>query len=1662
MVPMTIVALLRDVAAQGVVLWVEGAKLRFRAPRGALTAAHREAISSQRAAIVQQLRADAEAHVTRTPLSYNQRALWFIHREAPDSTAYHVAFALRLTGPLDRAALGNAVQALSDRHDTLRSTYAYTDDAQLVMITQGAVTVPIVSHDATSLTDGALQAAVDGACSRPFDLERGPVFRCDLFSRTPTEHVILLCMHHIAGDGWSAVLMTEDLVALFAEASGETTSVPPRAERSYADFVQWQAQMLEGGTGAHLAAAWMKTLAAPRAVVEIPLDRPRPIHKSHRGSSHPIRFSPEFVATVRATAREHGTTLFVVLVAAFNALLFRLTGTEDLIVGTPTLGRPQAEFGRTIGHFVNPVPLRTTVRAEMTFRDLLRHVATAVQSALEGQDYPLLLMVQHANVARDAARSPLFDVFFGLIAFDRARLGGATATDGHVMPTARDIGALRFEGYPVQPPEAQFDLALQFIDQDGALTGGLLYNTDLYEPQTMAHVAAHYVTLLEAAIVNADQGIGALPPHANRLGAEHAAPPVMPSDAVQQLLDELATRDVRLTLDGEKLKVNAPAGALDDQLKVRLAAAKAEILAVLKGASASRNGLRRVARTAPLPISYAQQRLWFLDRMQPGNSHYNIAFPIRLTGLLNVDAMVRSLDALPQRHEALRTRIREVDGNPYADLMDSLGSITRVVDLSHLAAEDRVREAQRLALEHGAAGFDLATGPLIAALLLRLAPDDHVLVLCMHHIASDGWSMGVAGRELSVVYDAIIDGEPSPLPSLALQYIDFAAWQREQMNSGLLVKQLSYWQRELAGAPALLEVPGDRPRPAVQSYRGSRHGFRIEPDLVRAVKAFCRAHDATMYMTLLAAWQVLLHRYSGQDDILVGSPMANRDDAALEPVVGCFVNNVVMRGRLHGNPEFRELIARTTKVVLGAFDHREVPFDRVVEAVRPERSTSHSPIFQVMFTLHSFPVDPTPPKGVTAKLIELYYDGRGSARFDLTMEIDEHENGLRVGYEYATDIFDLATIARMHGQFVELLQQVVAAPGLRLSEIPLLTTSDKAVLLDEMNATAFEHDRSACLHTLVSAAAAATPDAIAVQAPDRSLTYAQLERRANQMAHALRERGVVDGALVGVCLDRVADLPVALLAVLKAGAAYVPVDPAHPAERLVYTLTDASVSCVITEGRFASLVSPANVQLLLVDDDDGVILSQNADAPETRVAAHDLAYVIYTSGSTGRPKGVEVEHRNVVNFLRSMMREPGFDRDDVLLAVTTPSFDIAGLELFLPLVCGARTVIASRGDVLDGAALVQLLDRCNATVMQATPATWRLMIDAGWRGKPDLRVLCGGEAMPRDLARELLTRSSVIWNMYGPTETTIWSTTHRVADADQDIPIGHAIGNTTVYVLEPSGRPAPIGVAGELCIGGEGVARGYRNRPELTAEKFVDVSLEGRASERVYRTGDVVRLRSDLTLEFVGRRDHQVKLRGYRIELGEIESVMIEHGSIRRAVVVVREDVPGDQRLIAYVVFGEDGGQPDADALRELLRARLPEYMVPSMIVSLPALPLTPNGKNDRKALPAPSPLQPSRNTWSDVVMSEPQRRVAAIWRDVLRVEPLGVDDNFFDRGGHSLLVVKVHAALRREFQRDITLVDLFQHTTIAAQAALVSADPTDRDASMQRAKARAARQVHA
>ena len=1137
-----------------------------------------------------------------------------------------------------------------------------------------------------------------------------------------------------------------------------------------------------------------------------------------------------------------------------------------------------------------------------------------------------------------------------------------------------------------------------------------------------------------------------------------------------ELLESLARSDIRLTVEGGKLRVNAPKGALNEALKAAIAGQRDALIEVLStrvappSVVADSHAIRAIPRGGALPVSSAQQRFWFLDQMEPGRPDYNTGVAIRLRGVLDLAHLRRALDMLVARHETLHMRIVGAATGPVALLLPPSAANLRELDLAGLTPETREDGMHRALGEFVSVGFDLGNGPLCRFALVKMAPQEHVLVFVVHHVAADGWSLGIVVNEVLRLYEALAAGREPALPTLPIQYPDYAAWELEQLHEGRVGRQLGYWRQQLMGAPVMLELPTDRPRPATQSYRGMHLRRRFDAALLSGLKETSRREGVTLFMTLLAAWQVLLHRYSGQLDIVVGSPVANRNQSALEGLIGCLVNNLVLRGDLSGNPSFSAYLGRVKRMTLDAFENSEAPFDALVEAVNPPRTTSHAPLFQVLFTYLAVPVRATPPAGMVVELLstELAEVGTHSARFDLTLDLVEVEGWLGATYEFATDLFEPATIERLHSHFATLLGAIVADPARSIGELPLMTAAEQACLVRKWNDTRLEHDRTRCVHDLLQDSVRLHSGSLAVTDGATELTYAQLDERANRLANLLRARGVVRGSLVGVCLDRTVAVPVALAAVLKAGAAYVPLDPTHPADRLSYVLQDAKVACVITLSDFATRLADGRAPLLLLDELESELAAQSAAAPAAGSQPEDLAYVIYTSGSTGRPKGVQVEHRNVVSFLAAMRREPGMDASDVLLAVTTMSFDIAGLEIWLPLCVGARVVIASRTDLIDGQRLIDLLEQYGVTLLQATPATWRLLVDAGWAGRPGLKALCGGEALQRDLASSLLLRVGELWNMYGPTETTIWSTVSRVSDPTVSIAIGRPIANTRVYVLEPSGLPAPIGVAGELCIAGEGVARGYRNRPELTLEKFVSLRVPGAGDERVYRTGDLARFRQDGQLEFIGRRDTQVKVRGYRIELGEIETLLAAHEGVGDCVVVVREDSPGDQRLVAYVVMGTGVAKSfDAEAARATLRTSLPEYMLPNQFVTLDMLPLTPNGKIDRKALPAPQAPTPSRDTGADeVLMSAPEKRVAAVWREVLNISRVGLHDNFFDLGGHSLLLVKLRAGLSREFGREVALVELFQRTTVATQAERLTTDSVVSDA-VGRAQARAARLIN-
>ncbi|HMN78587.1 MAG TPA: amino acid adenylation domain-containing protein [Burkholderiaceae bacterium] len=1132
-----------------------------------------------------------------------------------------------------------------------------------------------------------------------------------------------------------------------------------------------------------------------------------------------------------------------------------------------------------------------------------------------------------------------------------------------------------------------------------------------------------------------------------------------------ELLERLRRLDVRLTLDGDRLVVSAPRGALTAALREELGQRRAEVKAFLaaseSSAASGRSGpaaaLVPVSRSGPCEVSHTQQRLWFIKQLDPSSWLYNIPAAVRLKGDLDESIVRRCLADLAARHESLRTRFVAVDGAPFCFVDPDAVVQMDVVDLTHLPQDEREAAAIEAVLAAARRPFDLSRSPLLVCRLVRLDVRDHMFVFVIDHIVADGISLAVLRAEFQHLYECHSSGRESRLPAAGVQYLDYAEWERKSFRSGALDAHRRFWRDELAGLPKLIGLPTDRPRPAVQSNAGSREVMQLPPEVVRSLKEFGRSEGGTLFMVMLSAFYVLLHRYAGETDLAVGSAIANRNRIEVESAVGFFANNIVLRGDLSGEPTVRELIARVRDMAVRAYAHQEMPFDLLVEELATNRALDHSPLFQVLFVLQSMKSGSFDLPGCTGTAVELPIT---AARFDIAVDVFDLDSDFRVYFEYRTDLFDAGTIRRMMGHYRRLLEAFVASPGIPVCRLRMLTDAESRMMLIDWNATKHEVPREQTIHGLFEAQVRQRPQAIALRFGSEAVSYHELNARADQLGSCLRTQGVEVGSLVGILMNRSIDMVVAILGILKAGAAYVPLDPAFPADRIGFMMFDAGLGIVVTETGQAGFFKPSGPQAIFMD----AIRSSRPDrvigSPTAEVRATDLAYVIYTSGSTGRPKGVMLEHRSVVNFLLSMHREPGLGATDRLLSVTTLSFDIAGLEIFGPLTAGGTVVLAPREAVLDGEKLARMIDDADATMLQATPATWRLLVDSGWAGRPGLKMLCGGEALSSSLARQLLPLGAELWNMYGPTETTIWSTLARITDVTEPIPIGRPIANTRLYVLEPSGLPAPVGVSGELFIGGAGVARGYLGRDELTAEKFVTMELTGAGPERLYRTGDLVRYRPDGRLEFVGRNDQQIKLRGYRIELGEIEAVLAGYPGVRQNVVLVREDAPGDQRLVGYVVIEGDVGFEEAGA-RRALRGRLPEYMVPNVFVSLPAMPLTPNGKIDRKALPSPAAQPAAPVPDADVVMTPVQRRVADVWKEVLRTDSVGLHVNFFDLGGHSLLLVKLRAVLQRELGVSLALVELFQSATVAAQAERIQASSQD-DAVLRRAQARAAKQIGA
>jgi len=1025
-------------------------------------------------------------------------------------------------------------------------------------------------------------------------------------------------------------------------------------------------------------------------------------------------------------------------------------------------------------------------------------------------------------------------------------------------------------------------------------------------------------------------------------------------------------------------------------------------------------------------MSYSQQQLWVVAQLQRGNAAYNIALDIRLQGPLDVSALQTSLDEIVRRHESLRTVFRLENGQPSQVVLPALPLPIAQTDLRSLEPEAREAECKNIASNDARQPFQLSTGPMVRARLVDCGENDHTLLLIFHHIVFDRASIDVLLRDFTALYSSLHRGEAPVLPDLPIQYADYSVWQRQTLQGTVVDAELDYWKNQLAGAPDSFELPLDRPRGAERNFRGEWMAESFPRDLLDSLEQLAQQEGASLFAALLASFDTILFRYTGQEDVVVGSTTPGRRQKATQDLIGTFLNPLVLRLDLSGDPSFRELLRRARKVVEEAGEHQDLPFERIVEELRLEHDPSRNPLFQVMLLFQELAEGAGEADG-----LKLTWTGvqNHTAKFDLTAYAEPREEGLFVGFEYNAGVFEASTIHRLLGHYRTLLEAIVASPDTRISEISILGDAERNQLLFELNGTAVDFpEKESALHQLIERQVERTPDSVAVEFEAQTLTYRQLNSRANQLAHFLRKQGAGPDVLVGVSLDRSLDMVVALLGVLKAGAAYVPLDPTYPADRLAFMVEDSGLKVLLTQESLLPLWSGPPAQLVALDRDRSAITAEPAEDPAVALRPDNLAYVIYTSGSTGRPKGVQIPHRAVVNFVLSMQSKPGFSAADNLLAVTTISFDIAGLEIHVPLSVGARIVLASRQSAMDGKTLAQLIEAHRITVLQATPVTWRLLVESGWQGKSDLKVLCGGEAFPHDLADALLSRSASVWNMYGPTETTIWSTCERVRPSNGPVLIGQPIANTQTYILDSGLQVVPMNVVGELYIGGDGLARGYLNRPELTAERFI--SHPFLLGDRLYRTGDLARVLTTGQIECLGRVDHQVKIRGFRIELGEIETAIADFPAVRQSVVVAREDAPGDKRLVAYVVPSDPAKFQPAD-LRDWLKQRLPPYMVPAALVALPALPLTNNGKIDRKALPTPEQASASANGQFSAPRTQTEKAMATIWEQVLGIEKVGIHDNFFDLGGHSLLAVNLFAQITQAFGSTLSLNTLFETPTV-------------------------------
>ncbi|TYK45817.1 non-ribosomal peptide synthetase [Actinomadura decatromicini] len=1619
------------------------------------------------------------------PVSPAQERLWFLNRLEGPTATYTMPIPLRLTGAVDADAMRSALRDVVARHESLRTLFADADGEACQVVLPPDEADPVFTVAETGDVRGALFADA----TRGFDLARELPVRAHLYRLGPDEHLLLIVLHHIAGDGWSMAPLARDVItAYLARRDGRAPEWAPLPVQ-YADYALWQRELLgseddPGSLAARQLAYWTHALAGLPDEIRLPSDRPRPGRASYRGGQVAFDVPAGVADGLRALARDHQVSVFMVLQAALAALLTRLGGGTDVPIGSPVAGRTDAALDDLVGVFVNTLVLRTDTSGDPAFAELLARVREADLAAYAHQDVPFERVVEALNPARSLARHPLFQVMLTLQNNPEASV---------------ELPGLDVAVEPVDAGVAKFDL--EFLLEDaggGGFLGTLEYALDLFDRETADRLAGWYRGTLEAVVASGGsvtvEGLDlpgvpeivdgpvekrlvayvvaapgeildpeelrahvreslpeamvpaavvvldALPLTPNgkvdvkalpkpELAAVPAAAYRAPSGAAEEAVaavfadllgvDRVGADDDFFALGGNSLVamrvVSRVRRALDAELPVRAlfeAPTVAGLAALVGGARPGRPALARRERPGAVPLSYAQQRLWFLNRFEGPSATYNMPAALRIRGALDVAAVRAAVGDVVARHESLRTILPDDGGVPKQVVLDPAAARLEL----ELTETTEAELPARLATAAGYA-FDISAEPPLRAHLFRVAPDEHVALLLMHHVGGDGWSMAPLARDFITAYAARAEGRAPGWAELPVQYADYALWQRELLGSeddpeSVISRQIAYWRGALEGLPEELRLPADRPRPAQASYRGGTARFRLGPDIRTALNDLARATGASPFMVAQAAFAALLSRLGAGTDVPIGSPIAGRTDEALDDLVGMFVNMLVLRTDTSGDPSFRELVGRVKETDLAAYAHQDVPFERLVEVLNPPRHLGRHPLFQIGLTFQNNPEARLDMPGFSAELEPL---SAGVSRFDLLMVLTEREDGLDGELEYALDLYDPSTAWQLVGRFERFLSTLLADPDAPIGTAEILSPDERSKVLEEWAGGRAAPVERTTIPALFEAQVAARPGALAVTFEGVSWTYAEVNARANRLARRLAAEGVGPEQLVALALPRSADLVVAVLAVLKAGAAYVPIDPDYPADRIAHMLKDAKPALTL---------GPDDLDASGYDDSNlGVEISP--DNP---------AYVIYTSGSTGRPKGVVVPHQNVVRLLRSTEDWFGFGPHDVWTLFHSYAFDFTVWELWGSLLYGGRLVVVPYLTSRSPAEFLQLLEAERVTVLNQTPsAFYQLMAADKDAPGSDLAlryVVFGGEALDLGRLEDWYSRhpedAPTLVNMYGITETTV-HVSHltldraHVASASGSV-IGVGIADLRVYVLDSRLQPVPPGVVGELFVAGAGLARGYLNRPALSAERFVADPF-GAPGTRMYRTGDLGRWLNDGTLEYLGRADQQVQVRGFRIELGEIETVLARHETVSDVAVIVR-----DERLIAYVT----GTDIDPAELRRSAANVLPDYMVPAAVVELDALPLTVNGKLDRNALPDP---RKTAKVSSRAPRTTEEEILAALFAEVLGLERVGVDDGFFDLGGDSIIAIQL-VSRARQSGLVITPRDVFQHQTVEELAA--------------------------